>query len=198
MIEIEKAFADELAALHAEAEKEDEAAGRRLEGEPASDDQLLRRARSRALYLLEASDKTEKQLREKLATNYPPEIVDQVIDFVKARHYLDDARFARNYVEMRDRTKSRRVICMELKEKGVSREIVDALDDCFSQDTQQALADRLAGQWLRKKRLDPETAPRGELQKLYRYLLGKGFSYEEAQTAVAHLREAAHRSDALM
>lgn len=185
MIEIEKAFADDLSAMRIRSAQAPDV-------EPASDDPLLRKAKSRALYLLEASDKTEKQLREKLRKHYPSEIVDQVIDYVKARHYLDDARFARNYIEMRGRTRSRRVICMELKEKGVSREIVDALADCFSQETQQALADRLAKQWLDKKHPDPASVQRGELQKLYRYLLGKGFSYEEAQIAVSHLQDTEH------
>lgn len=152
---------------------------------------LLRKAKSRALYILEASDKTEKQLREKLDKNYPPHITEQAVAFVKDLHYIDDLRYAKRYIESRSRVKSKRVICMELQAKGISREILEELGDVFSEETQEELVLQLARQQCRKRKLDITNASREELQKVYQFLLRRGFSYQEAQKAVSTLRDAA-------
>ena len=43
----------------------------------------LKRAKHRALYLLERCDRTEQELRTKLSRNYEPEIVEEAIRYVK-------------------------------------------------------------------------------------------------------------------
>ena len=58
-----------------------------------------KRAKKRAMYLLEQMDRSERKLREKLTQNqYPEECVDFAIDYVKKYHYLDDYRYACTYV----------------------------------------------------------------------------------------------------
>ena len=77
---------------------------------------LSKRAKLRCMHLLERRDYTEKQLRDKLRlgkTQYPPEIIDEAIAYVKAYHYVDDARYARQYVECMKVKKSRRQIEQE-------------------------------------------------------------------------------------
>ena len=54
---------------------------------------LVPRATKRAMHLLEKMDRSEKQLRGKLAENgYPQEAVDAAISYVASYHYLDDER----------------------------------------------------------------------------------------------------------
>lgn len=159
--------------------------------EEEDDAALLRRAKSRALYILEASDKTEKQLREKLDRNYPPHITEQVVAYAKSLHYIDDLRYAKRYVESRGGEKSRRAICMELQAKGISGEILEEVRDLFSEEAQEALALRLAGQQFRKRKLDAVDAPEEEVRKVCQFLLRRGFSYREARKAICSLRDAA-------
>ena len=99
-------------------------AGRPLSEEEKSGD--IRRARHRALHILERSDRTEQELRAKLERNYRAEAVEDAISYVKQYHYLDDRRYAVNYLNSRGRVKSRRQVEQELLyKKGISKEILE-------------------------------------------------------------------------
>ena len=70
-----------------------------------------KRAKLRAMHLLEDMDRSESALREKLRQGlYPPEAVEAAISYVKSFGYLDDARYAENFVQSRKASKSRREI----------------------------------------------------------------------------------------
>ena len=82
---------------------------------------LKKRARRRTMHLLEKMDRTEAQIREKLRQGfYPEEIIEDAVAYVKGYHYLDDSRYAENYVRNQREKKSRRKIQMELMEKDMS------------------------------------------------------------------------------
>ena len=67
-----------------------------------------KRAKKRAMHLLEKMDRTESNLREKLRMNgYPQELVDEAVDYVKRYHYIDDRRYAENYVRFHQGQKKR-------------------------------------------------------------------------------------------
>ena len=52
---------------------------------------LPRRAKLRAMNLLKNRSYTEKQLYDKLkAGDYPEEIIEQALDYVRSYHYIDD------------------------------------------------------------------------------------------------------------
>ena len=56
-----------------------------------------KRAKKRALFLLERMDRTELQLCEKLRQNgYPEECVAAAVEYVKQYHYIDDLRYAKH------------------------------------------------------------------------------------------------------
>ena len=58
-----------------------------------------KRAKKRALFLLERMDRTESQLCEKLRQNgYPEECVAAAVEYVKQYHYIDDLRYAKQYI----------------------------------------------------------------------------------------------------
>ena len=53
-----------------------------------------------AMNLLTARDYTEKQLRDKLnKREYSSDEIQAAIDYVKSFHYVDDIRYAENYLE---------------------------------------------------------------------------------------------------
>ena len=73
------------------------------------DPDVLRKAKLRALHLLEYMDRTEKGLRQKLEqSGYPTEVVDEAIRYVKSYGYIDDKRYADNYLRTRSNGKGRR------------------------------------------------------------------------------------------
>lgn len=86
---------------------------------------LPKRARLRAMHLLEKMDRSEAQLREKLRQSYYPDfIIENAVSYVKSYHYLDDLRYARSYLELHSAAKSCRLMEQELYAKGISKENV--------------------------------------------------------------------------
>ena len=137
---------------------------------------LYRRARLRAMHLLEDMDRTEAGLREKLRQGeYPEEITEKAIAYVRSFGYLDDIRYAENFILSRRDSKSRREIEALLKKKGVAgTDISQAFSNCYTEEEELEAVRKI----LRKKRFDPDTADRAALQKIYGYLARKGFRYE--------------------
>lgn len=163
---------------------EKEAAKYRLaEGKDLSDQEwneicteiLEKRAKRRALYILQRMERTEYQLRQKLQENgYPEEIVQSAIEYVKSFHYVDDYRYACTYIRYHQSEKSRLQLKMKLYERGVASDLIEeALEEEYSGEEEQ-LIDRL----LEKKHYDAETADQKERQKIYQYLMRRGFRPE--------------------
>lgn len=138
---------------------------------------LVKRARRRTLHLLEKMDRTEAQLRMKLRQGlYGEELIDNAIEYVKSFHYLDDARYARNYVRSQRDRKSRRKIQAELAGKGIDRELVEqALEEEYRQETERDLILK----WVEKKHYSGEQADLKEKQRMYRFLMRKGFHSDD-------------------
>ena len=112
--------------------------------EQLSEEELYRHAANRALYILEHTDKSEADLRRKLKeTGYPDDIIERAIDYVRGYHYIDDARFALNYVRIHAAAISRRELSNKLLQKGISREDIDAAFSAYEEE-QAELARRRA------------------------------------------------------
>ena len=86
---------------------------------------LNKRARERSLFLLKDMDKTEKQIRDKLKLgDYPEDIINNAIEFLKKYGYVDDIRYAKLYISSKQNSKSIKQIELELYKKGVNKENV--------------------------------------------------------------------------
>lgn len=135
---------------------------------------LIRRARLKAMHLLETQDRTEYQLRSRLAVlSYPEQIIEDALAYVKKFHYVDDLRFAVNYMETRGSQKSMRQMEQDLIQKGISKSILqEAKEQIEMPDEEQQIR-----AWLIKKHFDTEHADQKETEKMYRFLLRKGYSY---------------------
>lgn len=148
---------------------------------------LLKRAKKRAMHLLEDMDRTESGLREKLRQGlYPAEIIEKAIDYVRSFGYLNDARYAENFILSRRNSKSRKEIHALLHGKGISdEEISIAFENCYGNQEEQEAVRRI----LEKKRVDPKTADDREMQKIYGYLARKGFRYETIRQVIQNYNE---------
>ena len=138
---------------------------------------ILKRAKLRAMHLLNDMWRTGAQLREKLTRNeYPADIVEAAISYVKSFGYINDYEYARSFIESRKERKSRREIYMQLVGKGVSRELIDeAFEESYEREDSTEAIRRL----LEKKHYDWENTTPEEKKKIMAYLVRKGFGYDD-------------------
>ena len=134
---------------------------------------LKKRATLRAMHILERTDKTEAQLRRKLEeSEYPKEAVESAIAYVTSYGYLDDRRYAEHYIEWKKQGKGKARLKMELVQKGISREIIEeVLESTDFGETRE-----LIRQIILKKRKTDIPMNEKEKQRLYGFLMRKGFS----------------------
>ena len=141
---------------------------------------LNKRARERSLFLLKDMDKTEKQIRDKLKLgDYPEDIINNAIEFLKKYGYVDDIRYAKLYISSKQNSKSIKQIELELYKKGVNKENVSKVLLEMDLSNEEAL-NKLIEKIIKKYDLNDKT----QYNKMCRYLLGKGFSYGEIQEAL--------------
>ena len=131
-----------------------------------------KRAKKRAMHILEQMDRTEHQLREKLAKGeYPQECIDSAVEYVKKYRYLDDERFASSYVRYHQEKLSRQQLSVKLSQKGVSKDIIaEALEMEYEADDGEKIRNLLS-----KRHFDPDNTNRQENNKIYQYILRRGF-----------------------
>ena len=154
------------------------------EGADLSDDQwqeikteiLLKRAKRRAMHLLEKMDRTEKQLRDKLREGgYPQDVTEDAVAYVKSYHYIDDERYARNFVRCQQEKKSVLQMKMDLLKKGIASDLIETALEEEAETSPEELIEKL----LRKRNYDPNTADLKERQRVYQFLMRKGFRSDE-------------------
>ena len=130
-----------------------------------------------ALNLLSKSVKTEKEIIAKLKKRgYVSEIIDNVIFKLKDYGYVNDEEFAEKYINSYSKNKGKRLLKSELKLKGVSDAIIE--DKFLSVENELETAIKIAEKYVKNKPVDIKTK-----QKCYKYLLSKGFSYDDSKTA---------------
>ena len=143
-----------------------------------------KRAKKRALHLLEQMDRTEQQLREKLQlSEYPDRCIEDAIAYVKSFHYLDDERYAETFTRYKKDKMSRQQIKQKLMMKGVSRDIItNAIDEEYDVDENIHIRSILE-----KKHFSSESSDEGEFRRIYNYLLRRGFRSNDILKEMKHM-----------
>ena len=143
---------------------------------------VLKRAKLRAMHLLNDMVRTESQLRTKLLRNdYPPDIVEEAIAYVKSFGYINDAEYARNFIENRKEKKSKKEIYAALCQKGLPKDLIEtALEERYADDDSIAAIEAI----VRKKKFDPKSTDYREMQKMMGYLVRKGFRYDDIRQVI--------------
>lgn len=133
---------------------------------------FLPKARLRALNLLKVRDRSHKELIQRLKQDgYPEEVIRQTIEYVDSYHYVDDARFARNYIEYRGHRKSRRELEYELALKGIDMyHLTETEDEMQLPDDKETIRELLMKRWGEEPSPDIK-----EKERMMRYLGRRGF-----------------------
>lgn len=128
--------------------------------------------------------KTKKQVKEYLlGKGYSNEVVWYCVDKLKEYKYIDDSEYAKRYIESVSKNQGKRLTEYKLMMKGVKKEdISSAYESCDVSYKESAFA-------VAEKHIKNKERTNENLSKTYRYLIGRGFSYEEANFAISKLKE---------
>ena len=141
-------------------------------------------ARESALRLLAYRPRSEEELRSRLARRgLPLSAVENAIEHLREQGLVDDAAFARYWVEARQQSspRGRYLLQRELLAKGVAAEMAgEALAAVVDEETARRAAAKKAGTL---RNLDYPTFRR----RLGQFLLRRGFPYETARALVNEL-----------
>ena len=132
-----------------------------------------KRAKKRAMHLLEKMDMTEYKLREKLKRNdYPDESIDLAVEYVKSYDYINDDRYAHNFVRLSQDRLSRQQIYQKLMQRGVNRDVINhALEDEYESEEEEMIK-----KLLEKRNFRGKLTEEKEFQRIYSYILRRGYS----------------------
>lgn len=129
--------------------------------------------------------RTEKQLKDKLyEKGYMKPVVDYVLQKVKDYGYIGDKNYAKAYIESGAKKKGMKLLKYELKNKGVSDEILESIE--YDEECEENACRAYAEKFFSKN--EPT---RENLQKLYRRLYAKGFSFDVVSAVLDKMRESA-------
>ncbi len=146
---------------------------------------LYKRCKLRAMNLLQKKDYTERQLRDKLSEGlYQPELIDDAIGYVKMYKYLDDDRYARDYITYHMSTRSKNRIIQDLITKGISKEkFMPIMEQLYLQEDGDIELEQVKA-LLEKKHYDQDMTDFKEKQKIMAFLMRRGFQMSTIKRAM--------------
>ncbi|HZM21860.1 MAG TPA: RecX family transcriptional regulator [Anaerolineales bacterium] len=147
------------------------------------------RALQQALLFLSYRARSETEIRQNLRRHEIPEtVIDQTLERLRQDGFANDDQFAKAWVENRNafRPRSRRMLAMELRQKGLGDEAVNSAlesvdDEALAYEAAQKRAPRYKDlEWndFRKKLSD--------------FLARRGFSYSVTSTTVTRIWNEMH------
>jgi len=146
---------------------------------------LPKRAKLRSMNLLKSREYTERQMKDKLRQGfYPESIIEEAVEYVKSYRYIDDQRYAEQYITCQLPMRSRKRIELDLMKKGIQKEIISHIFDQFDSEEIKDSEVSMIKKLLEKKKYDPETATAQEKMKLYAFLYRKGFSSDNIKKVI--------------
>ena len=150
------------------------------------------RALQQALLFLSYRARSESEIRKNLRKHEIPEpVIDETLERLRRDGLANDDQFARAWVENRStfRPRSRRLMALELRQKGLDEESVSSAlaavdDEALAQEAAQKRANRFAGlEWSEFR------------TKLSGFLARRGFSYSVIAPVVTRIWNETHNEE---
>lgn len=135
---------------------------------------------------------TERELRDKLRKkDFEIESINDALEKAKEYGYVNDSFFAKCFIEQRGIPNKwgEKVIYQKLLQKGIDKDIINKnLKEFFSDEDEKENCYSLASKKI-KTISGFSFDDRKTLDKLYRFLLSKGYSYELINTIIEKLKK---------
>lgn len=150
------------------------------------DDALYKRARERALYLLDYRDHCYAEIVTKLLRKYDEEIAYGVADELSDKGLIDDERFAENFarqlIEVRHYGLYR--ARMQMRQRGLPKSVIEEALEQYAEGgelrAKELIERRYAKYW--------EPDDRAMMQKLTAAVVRQGYSFDEVKAAIALIK----------
>jgi len=141
-------------------------------------------ALAKAADYVSRSLKTKRQVKDYIIRKgYSEEIAWYCVDKLKEYDYVNDEEFSKRYIESVSKNQGKRLVEYKLMMKGVRKEDIEKAYGHAVVNANEN-AKNVLDKYLRNKELNKEN-----LVKAYRYLISKGFSYDEANFALSKLTD---------
>jgi len=142
-------------------------------------DKIRARAKNNAYLLLRTRPRSEEEIRQRLKLKgYDGVVIDGVVDGLKRTGDIDDAKFARFWVESRMHMNPMGDVILkhELKSKGVNDSVVEATlqDKAKNYDEYEVAFSMAVEKYKRFQKIDKRKA----LKRVYDFLLRRGFKHD--------------------
>lgn len=124
------------------------------------------------LNIVSRSYKTEKEIFDTLKKKgYIDEAIESAILKAKEYKYIDDNKYVQAYIDTYSKSKGKLLIKRNLLQKGISVDLIDKYLKEVEDDLESVV--NIANKYLKAKQ-----GQKNIKEKLYRFLLSKGYSYE--------------------
>lgn len=135
-------------------------------------------------YRPRSQKEVEDNLRKK---GFADPVIHKALGILAQRGLIDEEAFASGYSQEKSRLKrfSKKRIRYELKSKGLDDQVIDSALEALSEEDEYANALALGRKHLASRDIK-EVKHR---QKTYRYLVGKGFSYEIVSRVISAMED---------
>jgi regulatory protein len=166
-------------------------------GVPPTEEQIAKmrkQAMNVIAYWLNQGDQPRKKMYDKLVDGKGiiPEVADKILDEMEEKGYIDDQRYAENFVEskMRYEKLGAFAIKQKLSLKGIPKDIIDEVTSNIEVEEQEENAMELA-----RKRIYPtrNMEPQKRLQNIAAYLVRRGYNggvaFRVAKDALTEAKE---------
>ena len=150
-------------------------------------------ALQRGLRLIERRPRTENELRTRLLRHHDPPDAERAIERLRQLGYLDDAVWARQYLERpRAETRGRPLLRAELRRHGVPEEL--AAEAIAAHDDESAAAAAAREALRRLERSNRQLDARSRALRLAGYLRRRGFDPGTAWRAIERVSAPSERA----
>ena len=145
---------------------------------------MKKEALERAVSYVSKALKTKKQVYTYLIKKgYSEDVAWSCVDKLKGYNLINDTEYSKRYIDCSSKNQGRRLIEYKLMMKGVKKDEIDsAYSECEISSEENAR--NVAIKYLKNKEKTKEN-----IAKAYRYLIGRGFSYEETSYALSIFKE---------
>ena len=134
-------------------------------------------SREMALKFVEKCLKTQKQVYDNLKQKgIDDDAINDAIEFLKKYGYIDDEYYAKQYVSSKKQY-GKNYLKQKLFAKGIKKDIISRVLNDHEIDEKTLY--NIVEKYIKNKPIDEKTK-----QKTYRYILSKGYTFDEAKNAV--------------
>lgn len=145
----------------------------------------FRRARERALYLLDERDYGYVEMFKKLESSYSEDICYEVVNDLSRLGLIDDRRYAKKCAEyfLTRKLWGKYRACEEMRRRGIPSELIDEALEEYDEGSDERLRELIEKKYARK------LADENGVNKVKAALARQGFSYDEIKRVLAEYEE---------